>query len=143
MIADNSPASGIAGYTVQSHLTLVEGTQKFQPKKTQIASRLLAANPGRNGGRFAGNAAQATGRRGRRCGYRELDDLIGLQNVSRGDTRASGADIQRLGKLDKFRPGNILAANEHGNLEFDTWRASRWRKGQALPCLKSGRIHES
>jgi hypothetical protein len=101
----------------------------------QVADRLLAANFGGDGWGLTGNNTGGAGGGGRGSGYREVDGLVGSQDVSRGDTRPRRANVQRLGKLDKLGSGSIGTADENGNLELDSRRASRRRIVQPLPCL--------
>ena len=42
-----------------------------------------------------------------------MNDLIGPDDVRRGNTSPSGTDIERLRELDEFGPGRVGAADEN------------------------------
>jgi len=50
-----------------------------------------------------------------------MNCLIGPQNVSRGDTSASGANVESLSELDEFSAGRICSSHEDGHLETNAW----------------------
>jgi len=67
--------------------------------------------------------------------------LIGAENVGRGDTSTSGADIEGLGEFDELGTGRVGTADEDGNLELDARRATSWGVIHALPCLIEFSLH--
>jgi hypothetical protein len=46
-----------------------------------------------------------------------VDDLAGPEQVSRGNARAGGTDIQSLGEFNEFGSGSIRRPQEYGHLE--------------------------
>jgi len=70
-----------------------------------------------------------------------MDQLIGPEDVRRGDTGAIGADIEGLGELDELGAGGVGAADEDGYLQTETWRPSCRRGAHALPCLENVCLH--
>ena len=113
---------------------LVQSPKEFHTKETEVAGRLDAANSGGDGGRLVRDGAEGRGCR-RRSGYREMEELVRSEDMSRGDTRSSRADIERLGELNKLDARRIGTANKNGHLELDSGRATRRRIVQALPYL--------
>jgi hypothetical protein len=50
--------------------------------------------------------------------------MPGVQRAGTGNKRTRSADIERFGEIKKCRARAINAANENGNLQMDTGRAS-------------------
>jgi len=61
-----------------------------------------------------------------------MDDLIGPQDVSGGDTSASSADIQGFSEFHEFGARKIGSPQKNGDLETDSRRAASWGIVQAL-----------
>ena len=64
-----------------------------------------------------------------------MDELIQAKYVARGDTGASSANIESLGKFNELGTGGIISADKDGYLKPDSRRASTRGKLQALAIL--------
>ena len=68
-------------------------------------------------------------------------DLLGSQNVSRGNTGARSADVQRLGELNELSTGRISSPNKDRYLQANSGAAPRGGDFQALLFLEDIQLH--
>ena len=122
----------------QSGNTLLKWLEEFQPKESNVACGILAEHPSGDGWSLARNHAR---RRRRGCRDCEMDDLIGAQDMSRRNTGARGADVERLCKLDKLSSRGIRRSQENGHLQANARGSSRIRGIHALTILQKSSLH--
>src|SRR5260221_7506289 len=93
---------------------LFKRAEKFQPKQTHFTSGILAQDFGYDRWCLARDEA----RRGRRWGGDgEMYCLIWPENVSRGDTGTSRADVESFGEFDELGARHIGASQEDWHLQ--------------------------
>ena len=63
----------------------------------------------------------------------QADKLVEAQDVSRGDTRAGSADVERFGQLNELRSRSVRTPDEHRYLQSDPGRPTRLLVIQVLP----------
>jgi hypothetical protein len=104
-----------------SGINLLKRPDEFQSKQAGIAHSFLAQYFGRDRWRFVGHQ---TGRGRRRRGHGELNELVHTQRMSRRNTSAKRADIQRFRELNELDPGSVRGPQEHRHLQLDPRRPS-------------------
>ena len=118
--------------------TLLKWLEEFQPKESNVACGILAEHPSGDGRSLARNHARRRRRRGR---DREMDDLIGAQDMSGRNTGTRGTDVERLRKLDKLSSRGVRRAQENGHLQANARGSSRIRGIHALTILQKTSLH--
>jgi hypothetical protein len=121
----------------QEGRSLLKWPEKFQSEKPHVPGGILAQYLCGDGRGFTGEDA----RRGwRGSGNSQVNNSVGPQNMYRGDTGASCADIERLGQFDEFHARGIGSAQKDRHLKLDTGRATLMRWIHALPFFKDLRF---
>ena len=98
-------------------MQLLKWSQKFQAEQANIAGDRLSKDFGRD---WRGLVRNDTRRGWRRRRYGYADHLIGPEKMCRGDTRACGTDVERLGQFDELNAGRIDATKKNRYLEANT-----------------------
>jgi hypothetical protein len=113
--------------------TLLKWLEEFQPKKSHIPRGILTEDLGGDGRGLAGNDSRG-GRR--RSWNRQVDDLIGPENVCRRYAGAGGTNIEGFGELDEFDSGGVRGAQKDRHLQTDARGPSEVRGIHALTVLQ-------
>ena|SRR5271155_4954500 len=118
---------------VKQGTKLLKRPKEFQPEQTHIPCGILAEDFSGNGRRFAGNHAR---RSGRGCRDREVHDLVCTQNMGRGDTSTSGANIEGFGQFHELRAREVRCSQKDRYLKANARRAASREILQALAFLE-------